>query len=103
MIVFSVLYPAADGAFFDQTYYDDIHLPLVKSALSPTGLRDIKILKGISGENGGPAPYVAMAHLIFETAETLNASLASPAAATVMADVPNFTNINPVMQISTLE
>jgi uncharacterized protein (TIGR02118 family) len=103
MIVFSVVYPATEGAHFDRTYYDGTHIPLVKKAFSPTGLRDIKILHGISGGAGGAAHYVAMAHLIFETAEALKATLTSPAAAGVFADVPNFTSITPVTQISTLE
>jgi uncharacterized protein (TIGR02118 family) len=103
MVVFSVLYPASPGARFDHAYYDQTHLPLAKAAFSPTGLDAVKILKGLSGGTGGAAPYVLMAHLIFETAEALQASLTGPRAAEVFADVANFTDIQPVTQISTLE
>jgi uncharacterized protein (TIGR02118 family) len=44
-----------------------------------------------------------MAHLIFETAEALQASLTGPRAAEVFADIPNFTDIQPVTQVSALE
>ncbi len=103
MFVFSVLYPATEGARFDHDYYDQTHMPLVKDAFSPTGLDATKILKGVSGGAGGAAPYVVMAHLIFRTEEDLQASLTGPRAAEVFADVANFTDIQPITQVSTLD
>jgi uncharacterized protein (TIGR02118 family) len=103
MIVFSVLYPASEGARFDHDYYDNIHLPMAKAAFAPTGLDAVKILKGLSGGSGGGAPYVLMAHLIFKTEQELQASMTGPRAAEVFADIPNFTNIQPITQISSLD
>jgi uncharacterized protein (TIGR02118 family) len=103
MIVFSVLYPASEGARFDHDYYDRTHLPMAKAVFSATGMDTIKVLKGLSGGSGGAAPYVLMAHLIFKTEQDLHASLTGPRAAEVFADIPNFTDIQPVTQVSSLE
>ena len=103
MIVVSVLYPSSDGARFDQAYYDATHIPLVRAAFGSTGLKDVLVFKGLPGADGAPPPYVAMAHLIFEDAAALGASMGGPRAAEVMADVAKFTNITPVSQVSTLD
>ena len=100
MVVFSVLYPAKDGAKFDAAYYDATHIPLVKDAFTATGLTDVQVLKGLSAPGGGPAPFVAIVNLTFRDAEALAASLGGPRAAEVMGDVVNFTDITPVAQVS---
>jgi uncharacterized protein (TIGR02118 family) len=103
MIVFSVLYPASEGARFDQAYYDATHIPLAKRAFADTGLVDVQVFKGLSAGDGGPAPYVAMAHLTFRDAEALQASMGGPNAPAVLADVAVFTDIQPIVQISALD
>ena len=100
MVVVSVLYPAKAGARFDAAYYDATHIPLVKDAFTTTGLTDVKVFHGLSAADGGPAPFVAMAHLIFESPEALGASMGGPRGDEVRADVANFTDIQPVIQIS---
>ncbi|NQE65268.1 EthD family reductase [Caulobacter sp. RHG1] len=100
MAVFTVLYPAADGAKFDEAYYTGTHIPLVKEAFAPTGLLNVQVLKGLAGGGGAPAPYVMMVNLTFRDAAALQASLGGPRAAEVMGDVANFTDIQPVAQIS---
>lgn len=100
MAVLTVLYPAAEGAKFDQAYYDATHIPLVKEAFTPTGLTGVQVLKGVSGGGDAPAPYVVIVNLTFRDAEALQASLAGPRAPEVMGDVPRFTDITPILQIS---
>ncbi|HEY8615556.1 EthD family reductase [Phenylobacterium sp.] len=100
-VILSVLYPAADGKSFDQAYYDSHHIPLVKEAFGPTGLTGVQVFKGLSAPDGSQAPYVAMAHLTFADAAALQASMTSPRAGEVFADVAKFTNIQPVTQVST--
>lgn len=102
MVIFSVLYPASQGARFDQAYYDATHIPLLKEAFSATGLVDVQVFKGLSAGDGGPAPYVAMAHLKFRDAEALQASMGGPRAPAVRADVAVFTDIQPIIQVSAL-
>lgn len=101
MAIFSVLYKPTKTAKFDHDYYDATHIPLVKEAFKDTGLLGVLVLKGVSAGDGGAAPFVAMAHLSFESAEALQASLAGPRSAEVFADIAKFTNIKPITQIST--
>lgn len=100
MAVFTVLYPARDGAKFDHAYYDATHIPLVKEAFTPTGLTGVQVLKGVSAGDGGPAPYLVMVNLVFRDAAALQASLGGPRAPEVLADVARFTDIQPVTQVS---
>ncbi|USQ96269.1 EthD family reductase [Caulobacter sp. RL271] len=101
MAVFTVLYPASDGAKFDYAYYENTHIPLAKAAFTATGLTGVQILKGLAGGGGAPAPYLVIVNLIFRDAEALQASLGGPRGAEVTADVANFTNVQPIVQIST--
>ncbi|WP_299007399.1 EthD family reductase [uncultured Caulobacter sp.] len=98
--VFTVLYPARDGARFDHAYYDAHHIPLVKKAFAETGLTDVQVLTGVSAGDGGPAPFAKIVTLFFRDAEAMQASLTSPQGAELTADLPNFTDIQPIAQIS---
>ncbi|MBA3286595.1 MAG: EthD family reductase [Acidimicrobiia bacterium] len=91
MIRLSVLYPRTDGATFDHDYYRDQHVPL---CVSTWGLDGAEIDKGLNG------PHVAALHVRFESIEALKAAMAAEGTAAVMADVPNYTTISPVMQTS---
>jgi uncharacterized protein (TIGR02118 family) len=102
MVIFSVLYPASEGARFDAAYYDATHIPLVRTSFADTGLVDVKVFHGVSAGDGGPAPFVAMAHLTFRDAEAFQASMGGPLAPAVLADVAVFTDITPIAQVSAL-
>ncbi len=101
MAILSVVYPASKTKTFDHAYFNETHIPLVKDAFKETGLLGALVLKGESAPDGGPAPFVAMAHFSFASAEDLQASFASPRLAEVMADIAKYTKIKPVMTIST--
>jgi uncharacterized protein (TIGR02118 family) len=91
MIRMSVLYPTTEGYVFDHDYYRDRHVPL---ALGTWGLERAEIDKGVNG------PYVAAVHFQFDSLEDMTAALAAEGSAQVTADVTNYTNITPVVQIS---
>jgi uncharacterized protein (TIGR02118 family) len=56
--------------------------------------------KGLAGaEPGSTAAFQAMGNLYFESMETFQNSF-GPNAEKIMADIPNYTNIEPVIQIS---
>ena len=62
-------------------------------------LARMEIEKGLSGPfPGSPAPYVFTAHFYFQNLETLMGALTS-AAPRLLEDIPNFTNISPIVQI----
>ena len=48
---------------------------------------------------GSPAIYIAMAHLLFESLESFQSAF-GPHMDTILADIPNYTDIQPAMQIS---
>jgi uncharacterized protein (TIGR02118 family) len=91
MIKLSVSYPSGDGTTFDHDYYAATHIPLCNSTFSPT---KTEIEKGIDG------PSVAGVTFYFESMDALQGAVGSPKMADVLADVANYTNIAPVMQIS---
>ena len=91
MIRMSVLYPATEGHFFDHDYYRDHHVPL---ALQTWGLERAEIDRGVDG------PYVAAVHFRFESLEAMTAAESDDGSTVVTADVANYTNITPVVQIS---
>ncbi|PPV06220.1 hypothetical protein XBLMG947_2806 [Xanthomonas bromi] len=99
MIKVSVMYPYRDGARFDHTYYRDRHMPLVSARMGAACLK-YTVDKGISGADAGSLPaFIGMCHIFCESVETFNAGF-GPHAAEILGDIPNYTDLSPVMQIS---
>ena len=99
MIKVSVFYPNKKGGTFDMAYYCDRHIPLVRRLLEPA-LKGTAVEHGLAGATpGSPATYVAMGHLLFETADAFQKAF-GPHAAAIMSDIPNYTNTEPIIQIS---
>jgi uncharacterized protein (TIGR02118 family) len=100
MIRASVFYPNTPGAKFDHKYYKEKHCPMVAERLKPFGCVRIEIDKGLTGGNPDElALYVAMGHIIIESVEGLQQGLATHGGE-IFGDVPNYTNLTPIMQIS---
>ena len=89
MIKASVLYPTGDDITFDLDYYKTTHMDIVKRTMKP------ERIEVDSGQNG---PYIAAGHLYFDSGEALQAALGQGGEAN--ADIPNFTNATPVIQVS---
>jgi len=99
MIKVSVLYPSGDDATFDHQYYLDSHIPMVAGLLGES-LKDVTVDRGLGGgAPGAPPPYLAMAHLVFDSVEDFQAAM-GPHSAQIGGDVPNYTNTTAVVQIS---
>ena len=99
MIRVNVLYPGGEGKTFDLDYYLSTHIPLVESSCAPY-IREVDVEAGVSGGAPGQDPtYVVLAHLTFDSVEDFQTAFGSAGAA-LMEDVPKFTNIVPVMQVS---
>ena len=100
MIVVLVMYPEGEGATFDMDYYLNTHLKLVGDKWGGMGLKGARVIKGIAGgEPGSVAPYRVIAVVDFESLEAFQAA-AGAHGEEIFGDVPNFTNITPVIQIS---
>jgi uncharacterized protein (TIGR02118 family) len=99
MIKLSVLYPDGAGKKFDIDYYCNRHIPMVREKLG-AAVKGAAVEHGLSGGAPGSRPaYVAMGHLYFESVEAFQAAF-GPHAPAIMADIPNYTDIEPVIQLS---
>jgi uncharacterized protein (TIGR02118 family) len=99
MIKVSVMYPNDPGARFDHTYYREKHLPLVKQRMGDK-CKHYTIDKGLAGgEPGAPAAFVAMCHIFCDSVEDFQSGL-GPHFQEIQDDLPNYTNLTPVLQIS---
>ena len=99
MIKVSVMYPNKPGARFDHAYYRDTHMPLVKARMGDH-CNFYTVDKGLAGgAPGSPAAFIAMCHIYCDTAEAFQAGF-GPHADEIMADVANYTDLQPQVQIS---
>jgi uncharacterized protein (TIGR02118 family) len=99
MIKVSVMYPHSAGARFDHAYYRDTHMPLLKSRMGDA-CKSYTIDRGLSGgAPNSPPVYVGMCHIFCDSVEAFQAAF-GPHMKEIMADVANYTDLKPVMQIS---
>jgi uncharacterized protein (TIGR02118 family) len=91
MFKVTVLYPSSDGSTFDMEYYRDKHMPLAGRVL---GAERYEIDNCVDG------PFMAMGHFFYPTRAELDAGMSGPEAGQALADVPNYTNIQPQILIS---
>ncbi len=99
MIKVSVMYTNKPGARFDHDYYRDKHMPLVKTLMGDS-CRFYTIDRGLAGgAPGEPAPFIGMCHIYCDSVEDFQAG-AGPHLDEIMADIPNYTDLAPLMQIS---
>lgn len=95
----SIFYPAAAGKRFDMSYYQSTHMPMVAGFLGKN-LEAYEINRGISGRTpADTAQYLAMGHFYIHSVEEYNKAIAQNREA-VMADIPKYTDIQPVILIS---
>ena len=99
MIKVSVFYSNEEGKNFDINYYCNKHMPMVRQLLSDS-CKNAAVEQGIAGVTpGSKATYIAMGHFYFDVVDDFISSF-TPHANTIMGDIPNFTDITPVIQIS---
>ena len=101
MIRISILYPNVKDSRFDFEYYVQKHMPRSIQLLSShPGFRSVSVERGLAGAIPGSDPaYSAMCHYLFESADAFMAAFA-PHAAELQGDIPNYTNVAPVIQIN---
>jgi uncharacterized protein (TIGR02118 family) len=94
-----VLYRNDEGRKFDMAYYCDKHIPMVKQKLGAACKR-VDVDEGLGGPQPGSRPtFVAMCHLVFDSVEAFQKAFA-PYADAIMGDIPNYTDIQPAIQVS---
>ena len=99
MIKLSVFYPAEAGSRFDVDYYCNHHMPLVQKTFGAI-CKGVAVDFGLAGRaSGAPPTYVAIGHVYFDSVEEFETAFARHRE-TFRADMPNYTDIRPLMQIS---
>jgi len=90
----TVTYPNQSGRKFDFDYYMKKHIPMVADLLHTT----IEVSKGVATPTGAPAPVVCTARIHINSLEEFSAAMAKHGPQ-IMGDIPNYTSIQPVLQI----
>ena len=94
-----ILYPNEEGKTFDMDYYSKKHMPMV-AELFGEPLKSYSIDNGISGRTPkDPIPYIAIGCFYFDQLSDYENSFSSNAEK-ILGDIPNYTDIQPVVQIS---
>jgi uncharacterized protein (TIGR02118 family) len=101
MFKISVFYPNKKDSRFDLPYYLEKHMPLAIGLLSAhPGYNGVSVERGLGGGvPGKEATYIVMCHFLFNSVENFLAAF-EPNLATLQGDIPNYTDLEPVFQIS---
>lgn len=99
MIKVTILYPNVKGKTFDMDYYSNKHIPMIATLLGDS-LKLATIDKGIAnGTPDRPVPFLAIGYFYFDKLSAFQNSF-GPNAEKITRDVSNYTDIQPVIQIS---
>ncbi len=99
MIKVSILYPNKAGSRFDADYYVNVHMPLVMKLLV-SAVDSVSVEVGVSGSTvEQPPPFRAVAGFTCDSLRVFSEAFL-PVAAEIRADIPNYTDIEPVIQVS---
>jgi uncharacterized protein (TIGR02118 family) len=99
MFKVTIFYPNEAGKKFDMAYYCSKHMPMVKEKLGAV-CQGMTVDLGLAGgDPSAPAPYTAMGHLLVDSIEGFQAAFVAHIGE-IMADIPNYTDIQPIIQIS---
>lgn len=102
MLKVAILYPGGPDKTFDMDYYEKKHMPMVAGFLGKN-LKFYEIDKGISGRTpADKAPFVAIGYFYINDAAEYSKAIAQNRDA-VINDFKNYTNIQPVVQISEIK
>ena len=102
MIKVSLLYPNSESSRFDMDYYCNRHIPMLLKKLG-RACRRVAVEEGLAIGSPSSAPaFVAMGHLYFRSIKAFQTAFNRHETA-IMEDVPNYTNVRPMLQISTVK
>lgn len=95
MINVFIIYPV--GKRFDWNYYLKHHLPMVRTKLK-THIVSLRVGKGEEGISPSPLAFMCIVHMVLANKKGLDALKSIGPEAS--KDIPNFTDVMPIMQIS---
>jgi uncharacterized protein (TIGR02118 family) len=98
MMVVSIQFPDGADVRFDMDYYLNVHLPLCRRRWGSDGPITIQVLVG-RGDPRNEA-FKVQTLLTFGSGDHLARLRESPHTQELLADIPRFTNVHPVIQIN---
>ena len=102
MVKVAIFYPNGEDKTFDMDYYANEHMPMAAD-LFGDALKAMVIDKGLAhGTSDMPVPYVAIGYFYFDTMSSFENAM-RPNSEKLKADVSNYTNIKPIIQISEVQ
>jgi hypothetical protein len=99
MIRVTGFYHWVEGAHFDHAYFNSEHGRVTREALSSLGLIGLECDQFISASTPQVGEIIATTNAYFPDLPTAQAALAK-AGATLMADLPHYTNLKPEIRLS---
>ena len=95
----TIMYPNAEGKTFDMAYYSSKHMPML-AELFGDKMTSYQIDEGIAGRTpDDQIPFLAIGYMYFDKLSDYQEVFA-PNRETILNDIPNYTNIRPIVQIS---
>jgi len=95
----AILYSNEEGKTFDMDYYQNKHMPMVANYLGKN-LKSYEINKGIAGRTpSDKVPYWAIGYFYIKNISEYNKAIGQNIN-TITSDLKNYTNIQPIIQIS---
>lgn len=99
LIKVTIMYPNEEGKTFNMDYYKNSHMPMLQELFGEAMVR-YEIDNGISGRTPEePIPFLAIGYLYFEKLSDYQKAF-GPNADQILGDIPNYTTIQPIVQIS---
>lgn len=99
MIKVSILYPNQAGSRFDADYYVNVHMPMAMKLLV-SAVKAVSVEIGVSGATAEQAPpFRAVVSYTCESVRAFSEAFL-PVAAELQADIANYTDIVPIVQVS---
>jgi uncharacterized protein (TIGR02118 family) len=99
MVKVTILYPNKPGSRFDSDYYLNVHMPMAIKLMGPA-IKAVSAEIGIAGgAPGQEPPFAALVGFTCDSVQAFNEA-ATPHMAALQADIPNYTDIEPIFQIS---
>lgn len=92
-----VAYPKKDGTRFDFDYYSKKHVPMVAGFMGANAVKT-EVRKGLSAPDGSPPAFVCVATFWIKSVDDFKATLGQHGPQ-ILGDIPNYTNIEPIIQV----
>ncbi len=97
-MILTAIYPKTATSTFDMAYYLNKHMTLVASLWTHHGMKNPRVLQGTGSLGGAPA-FELITSMEFPNQEAF-LQAAGAHADEIMADIKNFTNVQPILQFN---